>query len=315
MWYQVDEDALDDVRIKRLARRLSVSHGDAFLAVNRIWRLVYRRAEAGESLVLHPEDIEAEGEIDDFTDHLLHVGLAEASLEGIRIKGDERAKKLADSNRKQADRRRSKKTADEPRCDRGATADEPRSTKCEPAYADATADEPRTNRGGTELRRSSPTEKTGSGSGALFPSEPPDPKSSGSSTTRARDPRPVFGPVPTGSAGSRAVTDRWEERYHERAGRKPTWHERHFANLSRLLKAHGQAAVIQAVDVLFDAPPRFLSDSLPDFDTLVKHFDKLAAPARATTRASPTGATTYSPTEMAEMARAEFERERAGGSR
>jgi hypothetical protein len=91
------------------------------------------------------------------------------------------------------------------------------------------------------------------------------------------------------SAGRR-VTDHFAARYRERTGAAPTWKDQHFANLKRLLQQHdGDAELLIAhVDVLFDAPPRFLAGSTPDFDTFIQHFDKLATPAA--THAGPNGA-------------------------
>jgi hypothetical protein len=119
------------------------------------------------------------------------------------------------------------------------------------------------------------------------------------------------------------VTDHWAERYLERTGSKPTWKkDRHFPNLANLLKQHDQDAAMfcARIDVLFDAPPRFLAGSPPDFDTFLQHFDKLAAPSVAvsalvrqlTTRA---GQPALSPSELAAEAVADMAEERRKGLR
>jgi hypothetical protein len=110
----------------------------------------------------------------------------------------------------------------------------------------------------------------------------------GKSTPRVRAPKQDDAVT----AARRRTTDHWNSRYAERTGSNPFWDGKAFGLLYPLIGAVGADEVCRRIDVLFDAPPRFLAGATPDIGTLRQHFDKLAAPARiglGTGSAAPTG--------------------------
>lgn len=154
---------------------------------------------------------------------------------------------------------------------------------------------------------------------SLFPDPEKTTETVGKSTPRARAAKKSEGEGENRGAPMRQVVDAWFARYEERTGFRPTWPREKkgqiFGSLARLVGAVGADEVCRRIDILFDAPPRFLADSPPDVPTLVQHFDKLAAPAVArtapvrqlTTRA---GQPALSPNEMAERAARQLAEER-----
>ena len=87
MRVNVDEQALNDPRIKRLAKRLGVTHGDAFFACIKVWFAMYHKA--GEPL--SPEDIDAVSDVDGMAEGMIACELGHATEAGVRISGSERA--------------------------------------------------------------------------------------------------------------------------------------------------------------------------------------------------------------------------------
>lgn len=91
MWFRVDEKAPDDERIKLVAARLGMTHGDAFLACCRVWRWLYRKG-AG---VMQPDEVDTVSGYSGFAHAMLECQLAEGTPEGLRIAGSKRAEKYA----------------------------------------------------------------------------------------------------------------------------------------------------------------------------------------------------------------------------
>lgn len=107
---------------------------------------------------------------------------------------------------------------------------------------------------------------TGSGSEKDLPL--PRKRSSG-----PRDPKP---PVPGHQETIACFTERFESAY----GTKPTWDGRRAKQVQNLLRAHGEVEVKRRIGILFSGGLAWPQGPY-DFDMLVKHFDKLAQPARA----------------------------------
>ncbi len=226
-----------------------------------------------------------------------------------------------------------------PRDSHGIAAAMPRESRGIRDVADVTKEMPRQSHGnarGNADQKKLPTtvgSLSGSGLRDSAPSSEPDSETENSASPRARArsqgdgaQMPLLGDAgpaqPVASAGrsaTREVTDHWHARYQERTGDPPTWkRERHFPNLARLLDQHHHDAAmfIARIDVLFDAPPRFLAGSVPDFDTFLQHFDKLAAPARASPKpVAGSGGKVWTPDELAARAREVMDAERRAGLR
>lgn len=269
MWFQVDEGALDDHRIAKLALRIDETYERAFFLCCRVWRLLYKRG----GCVLAPEDIDAAARQSGFASDLLAADLAEACIGGVRLRGSDRAQQYAKTSDDQRHRaevgwktRRQRMPGQRP----GNAPAVPGQSPGIESVSDATPNMPRHSPGYADqktrrLKKVSTTVETPDLFGGRSSSQEQNAETVGSTSPRAGE--------------ARRVADHFHGRYAERAGRMPTWHGRHFANLKRLLERHGAEAVIGAIDVLFDRPPPFLARSMPDFDTLVQHFDKLALPA------------------------------------
>lgn len=99
-WFRVEDGALDDPRVALLALRLGVSPGDAFMALCRVWRWLYQ--QAGRQM--RPEEVDVVGQKSGLANAMIAVELAEATPEGIRIKGDWRARKLREYRESMRDR-------------------------------------------------------------------------------------------------------------------------------------------------------------------------------------------------------------------
>lgn len=91
MWMKVDETALDDWRIALLAQRMDATYELALLVCMRVWKRLYDRGGGP----MHPDEIDAAGRRAGLGILMAECGLAESSLEGLRIRGDERAKGIA----------------------------------------------------------------------------------------------------------------------------------------------------------------------------------------------------------------------------
>lgn len=87
MRVNADSKARHDVRYKRLARRLGISHADAFGRSIWVWFELYERAGA----YLSAEDIDIAAEMDGFAAAMVECELAEETPDGIRVRGNERA--------------------------------------------------------------------------------------------------------------------------------------------------------------------------------------------------------------------------------
>jgi hypothetical protein len=76
-----------DVRYKRLARRLGISHAEAFGRAVWVWFELYDRAGG----FMSAEDIDIAAELDGFAAAMVTSELAEETPDGIRVRGNERA--------------------------------------------------------------------------------------------------------------------------------------------------------------------------------------------------------------------------------
>jgi hypothetical protein len=92
VWFKLELSALDDPRIALLGVRLGISDGDAFKACCRVWGWLYQRGPGP----MAEDEVNAVGRYSGLAEQLVSCGLAEATTEGLRIKGEERARKFAD---------------------------------------------------------------------------------------------------------------------------------------------------------------------------------------------------------------------------
>lgn len=294
MRVNADSRSRHDPRYKRLARRLSVSHADAYGRAIWVWFELYERAGA----FMSAEDIDIAAEFDGFAAAMVACELAEETPDGIRVRGNERAAWV--------EKRRD--TAIEGGRARAATA----TRKSGRFVSSTTKDQPETSRKPAKLPavdqpRTSPPDL------APAPALAPDLKAG------PRQAQPVV-ETPERQA-IRQVADCWYLHYEGRTGQRPTWTPEDkgkvFGQFKGLVKAKGADEVCRRIGILFDAPPRFLAGSVPDVSTLAQHFDKLVAPAvmptrQLTTRAGMEG---ISPDEMAAKAQRLMAEERARGER
>lgn len=100
MWFQVEYSALHDERVKLLAKRLGVSFNDAFVALCHVWAWLYK--QGGGPMVA--EEVDVVGGYSGLGEGMESVGLAEATPEGLRIRGDKRAKAYGAFRLRQHDR-------------------------------------------------------------------------------------------------------------------------------------------------------------------------------------------------------------------
>jgi hypothetical protein len=105
-------------------------------------------------------------------------------------------------------------------------------------------------------------------SGAPSAAPVPLPRKRSSGT---RDPKP---PVPGHQETIACFTEAYERAY----STKPTWSGRRAKQVQELLRAHGESEVRRRIGILFGGGLAWPAGPY-DFDTLVKHFDKLAQPA------------------------------------
>lgn len=88
MWFQIDEQALDDTRIRLLGAHLHLSFGEAFLACCRVWCWLYK--QCGRDMTT--EEVDVVSGHSGFAEAMERNQLAEFTPDGIRIRGDKRAK-------------------------------------------------------------------------------------------------------------------------------------------------------------------------------------------------------------------------------
>lgn len=77
-----------------------------------------------------------------------------------------------------------------------------------------------------------------------------------------------------------SVVAEFDQRYRDRFRTKPTWGEKQGKLVKGLLAQHSAGEVIRRIEILFTSPPSWLDASALDLGTLVRHFDKLAAPSQ-----------------------------------
>jgi len=92
VWFQVEESAPHDPRIRLLARRLGITRGDAFLACCLVWCWLYKRGGGDE---MATEEVDTVGENPGLAGAMVEVGLADPIESGVRIRGGKRAKRYA----------------------------------------------------------------------------------------------------------------------------------------------------------------------------------------------------------------------------
>jgi hypothetical protein len=88
----VDERALTDPRIKRLAMRLGWSPFEALGRLVHVWAYLYDR----EGGALHPEEVDASADREGMASTMVLVGLAQETPDGLLVAGRERAAWVAD---------------------------------------------------------------------------------------------------------------------------------------------------------------------------------------------------------------------------
>ena len=258
-WIKLDRHVIHggDLRVKRLQRALNATRAETLLVLVLVWDALYFDAEGG---AMTAEEIDLAAERDGVAVQLVACGLAEETPDGLVIAGAERAQGMAryrDAKKKNGSR--PKKRIGDDQSEAKAKRDGSESeAKAKRPYSYSLSDS----------------------SSSLFPDLPEATKTVEASTPR-EDPAP--GP-------QRQVTDHFAARFLARTGSRPTWgHARGklFRDLRPILEALGPDELCRRIDVLFDAPPRFLAGSVPDFATLLQHVDKLAAPAQTPIRGSP----------------------------
>jgi uncharacterized phage protein (TIGR02220 family) len=79
----IDDKALRDPRVLRLAKRLGWSRRETLGALLDVWAVCYDRVAS----VLEVEDVDAAAELEGFAEHMGHVGLADLVPEGAEIRG------------------------------------------------------------------------------------------------------------------------------------------------------------------------------------------------------------------------------------
>jgi hypothetical protein len=77
--------------------------------------------------------------------------------------------------------------------------------------------------------------------------------------------------------GLRAAVAIFDRLFRDAYGERPTWSAKAGGQAKNLLRAHSLGEVERRMEILFRAPPRWLTPPF-DFSTFVQHFDKLVAP-------------------------------------
>lgn len=256
----VDDSALRDPRIRRIARMLTERFGTdvrnwpdferryALGTMMDVWALPYDRVTP---IVPH-EDVDEVALIDHFSEAMVVAGLGENQEDGLWIKG---AKKRIGYLEKKEDNGQA-----------GGIAS------------------------GESRRNGKPP----------LPSTPRLALPSGDDTKPSKAKKEPKAKV----EGYHETVDYFQRRYIDQYKAKPTWNGKTGRLLISLLKVHGWDEVQRRIDVLFSAPPSFLSASPPDIATLSQHFDKLVAPAGV---AKPRGTGRFEPAENLDYSKPPWE--------
>lgn len=239
MWLKVEADAADDWRVQDLADELGISHGDAFEALFRVWGQLYKRGGGPMS----PREVDGAARRKGVAEALIKCQLAEASLEGIRVKGDRRVEELQHYRNKQSNNAKKRKPVDNS------------SAKTQPnASQSAAMAEPVT------LLSSS-----------LFSLSSPDPEKKPEKTisTRAKGEHQQW-------------VDAWDGLYRECTGQSYGWEDkRQFRLAKELLATYGLEQCMSRAQVLLSsACPDWLAKGGRDLATLKQHWNKLAPQAQ-----------------------------------
>ncbi len=266
----IDDMALRDPRMKLLAKRLTAELGDDISrwpdfarryllgTMLDVWSVPYDRANH----IVEPSDVDEAALLEGFHAELVAVGLARFDDAGLYVAGArerieylQKKKNSGANGGKESGRVRRENV-------RARTNDE--------ALSEAQR----------EARWNPPD--------SLSPLAPLSPHPRATASSEAK-PSPVAKPERVGSRkrapnsdpvpGYRELIDHFHKRYVGAYGKGPTWNSKTGAQVKRILKAHTLAEAIRRCDVLFDAPPTWLSEPY-DFGTYVQHFDKLVAPSR-----------------------------------
>lgn len=89
MWFQVEDGALKDERVMLLAQELGLTYGEAFYRLCRVWAWLYK--QGGQ--LMAPEEVDIVSEQCGLAEGMIKHRLADATPEGLRIRGDARAKR------------------------------------------------------------------------------------------------------------------------------------------------------------------------------------------------------------------------------
>lgn len=257
----IDDMVLRDPRVIRLARTLTSELGPverwpdfarryALGVLLDTWAIAYDR----KNHVVPADDLDMAALIDGFHATLVAVGLASNHDEGIHIagarkrigyltdsedNGREGGKKSGRVRRENATRRTNDEGVHE-----GVPNPLPTLSPLSPLSPQPRATSP--------SRSSAQSRDTESGSRKRAPNSVP---------------------------GFRELIDHFDRRYKAAYNGPPTWGPKTGAQVKRILKHHALDEAIRRCDILFDAPPSWLTEPY-DFATYVQHFDKLVAPSR-----------------------------------
>lgn len=100
MYFQVDSKALTDERIVLLGARLGIGHSGAFYACCKVWCWLYK--QCGRAMT--EEEVDAVSGHSGFAKAMEQCQLADYGPEGLRIRGDSRARKYGEFCKRQLER-------------------------------------------------------------------------------------------------------------------------------------------------------------------------------------------------------------------
>lgn len=249
----IDDQALRDPRMIRLARALGWSRRETLGCLLDVWALCYDRAWH----VIPSDDIDTAAERPGFHVEMIAVGLAESADDGIRVAGA--AKRVAYLQKLHAD---------------AHSAGEESGRVRRESVGRRTNDERNANRPGNLIPTvpDSASASVASSVPASVPDhDPVDPPKRGRG-----GPRPPKAEAP--ADGWQDVVDAFTTAYRAANGRKPSWStpgaRRALRPLSAIVREHGAVEVMRRIDLVHATPPKFPPGPWT-IDMFVQHFDRL----------------------------------------
>ncbi len=271
----IDDSALRDPRVLRLAKRLGLSRRETIGTLLDVWAIAYDR----QTEVLPQEDVDSAAEIENFSCDMIVVGLAVSCRGGVRISGAQQRVEYLKSRReagkigglKSGESRRdsSKHSFKLSFADREAPAKhslkhiEARGNPPDPV-PDLPPDpvpDPDNREGDAAAPIAVPL--------ALAVPEP---------EIAAQPHRPKRAPAKT-HPDQQLVIDGFHERYKARYGTKPTWDVRSIGQIGTLLKKHTSATLFERMEFMFRKPG--WPEGARSLDTFVRHIDAWVDATRA----------------------------------